>query len=216
MTARALTALICLIALMLPAASQAAPPKSAQRFADAALRLKIAVKELTPAARAGFDDIDVPMCRRALERAPRHAAERAAEFYGIVIVQPLLVAAPPLQQFVRDLEAIPTSDIALRQGRAAWRKGVQFFTSFPRVEKPCSVLDAWSRAGWSRAEAPQIPPELTKLLGDEVEEDTTAAKLERAGERLHQLGISYRAAARFEGYGLFDEIEAELNDAVVD
>lgn len=219
MIIRRLVVPLCLLGLLVPAAAaEAAPPKSAQRFADAGLRLTIAVKALKPQFKAGYEALDFKRCGRALMRdVPERQVERAATIVGIAAVQPLVtLSLPPMQQMVRDLDAIPTSDIALRRGRAAWRKSAALFAALPRLDDPCAQLEAWADAKWREAAAPKV------TVADFERFTQAGASLERkfkgAVKRLRTLGISRGAAERFTGEKVFNDVidDSFFDDALLD
>ena len=208
-------ALLCTLALLVaPAAAGAKTPSSAQRFSDAALRLKLAVKALEPAFATAYDEVDMPACERALERRPPKArVPQVVSVFVVALTQPFVeVSIPPLKQMVRDLEAIPTRDPALQAGRVAWRESVEFFEAFPRLAEPCHALERWSRAGWPAAGAPKVSMWTMQRLEERA--DVLDAKFRRAAKRLRVLGISPFSAERFRGETIFDDVLPDAESSV--
>ncbi len=208
--------LLLLALLALPAAAQAADERAAaKRFADAALRTKVAINAQRPEIQRRAEALGSTFCSNVVERAPRRAAEGIervfiAGFFGVLYTPTL----PALQQMVADLDAVPTADRALRSGRAAWRATVEVIVSAPRLDDPCGVLDAWRKAGWSREAAPKAPGLARTLVADNGR--VLARKLRRAERRLRRLGVSPGAARRFRGDTLYSDVEGLFDETVTE
>lgn len=211
MTARRLSTIFAVLAALLlaPTAAHAADERAAaQRFADAVLRGKVAIRAQVPEIEQRFENLGTDQCERALVGAPAHAED---EVFAIIVsattwalVDP---AMPALRQIVADLSAIPTEDAALRSGRAAWRRSVEMFESIPRVADPCGTLEAWKRKRWRRDAAPKISFRQFEELIDGPSARRVERKLRRAAQRMRQLGVSRGAAERFRGETLFDDVD---------
>jgi hypothetical protein len=207
--------LVAAVALLtvVPAA-QAAPPSSAQRFADAALRARESAKKLGPALDRAHAAQDTARCRRVLESledVPTRSQERFLVVLVIAELQPYIqTVLPTLDRLVTDLTAIPTNDPILRSGRAAWRDGTAQLRGYPTLERPCEQFDRWVDSGFEPAAAPRVRvKDFMALLADQTDEERVDAKLKRGARRLRQLGISPGAAERFRGEHLFDGLESE-------
>ena len=197
-------------ALLLPATASAAPPRSAQEFADAAGRLAFAIAVQEPAIERSLSSSDFVNCEGALERrVPRRAKERYGHVVALAIIQPLFQPImPSLRQFVADLDAVPTQDRVLRSGRAAWRETVAVFDTLPVLEDPCGQLTRWSASGFDPAQAPPVPLRTMRTFLAEGAFDGFERKVRAAARRLRQLGISRRAARRFAGDDVVTPAEA--------
>jgi hypothetical protein len=198
-----------------PAGAQAPPPPApppvpderaaAREFAFAAYRARVAVKAqkapIEAALMARLGALDDPTCRRAIMRAPERVQDRVVGMTIILTALPLLDGIrAPVQQLVAELERVPTADVALRRGRAAWRVQAEFLTRLPAVPDMCVALDAWRRAGY----APRAAPiDLAALAGLG---DTAEAKLAACAARMRELGVSAGAARRFTGTNFLDGI----------
>lgn len=209
MSIRSVVCAICALALVVPAGAGAATPSSAQRFADAALRLKVAVNARKADFAAAYAAIDHARCERAFERIPpKREIDNATTILVLAASQPLVeVGTPLLRQMVRDLEAIPTNDPALRSGRAGWREAVALVARYPRLDRPCEALERWSRAGWRPSARPDVSfRELQRFVTSRAAPE---AKLHLGARRLRQLGISAFSSKRFIGETIFEDVIVE-------
>ena len=199
----AAVAAACLLALAAPA--HAAPPASAQRFADAALRMKQAIKAQRAELERRVEELDFVRCFRVFEAAP---ARHDAQVFAVIVIGltgPMMdVARGPLEQMVRDLDAIPTQDPALRSGRAAWRAQVAQIDEMPRVDAPCDALERWRDAKWRASAAPKLDERaMARMIEGSAGQER---KVRRAARRLRQLGVRKGEAARFTGDTMFDNV----------
>ena len=207
------TIFFLLVALLaLPAAAQAADERAAaKRFADAALRAKVAVNAQRAEIERRSEVLESKPCSDAIGAAPARASSGLIRVYLAALFDVLFTPTlPALRTTVSDLDAIPTEDRALRSGRAAWRASVEAIETVPKLADPCGVLQAWRRAGWTRESAPKTPG-LSKAL-DEASNDRIERKLARAERRLRRLGVSRGAARRFRGETLFSGVEDVIED----
>lgn len=203
---RRVVPLLAVAALLSAAPSAGANPRDdARRFSDAALRAKVAI-----AAQAGEAGTAAALLRPCFElaaQAPPRAIDRASALVGAEVVYELLhPAEPALRRLVADLEAVPTTDPALRAGRMAWRRAMAIFVALPHAGDPCGVLERWRETGWSDAGA---PPDMAVAF-DRLERREGGKVVEGwmrcAVHRLERLGISRPAARRFGGEGMFDAL----------
>jgi hypothetical protein len=204
-------ALAMVVALGSAVPADAAPPRSAQRFADAALRAKVAINALRPEISRSLREADLGRCGDLGDQAPARAERTAGALIDLALAQALLGPTQPvLERFVADLEAIPTRDPALRSGRAAWRESVAALGRLPAFDQPCAALERWAKAGWSPAARPPVPvAEIERLDSDRLDERFDRG-VARAARRLRRLGISAGAAKRFTGETLFEDAVDEI------
>lgn len=193
--------------------------EAAQAYADAALRFSRHAQLRAKEAWRLMGVMDPGRCLRTMGRIQRtkgigqRRRERAALVATLALVTPIMRALqPPLDRFAAALEAVPTSDPALKSGRAAWRQqAVAGYVMYGRIpEDVCTRLRDWHAAG-----APGLPlPELDlgwasgsladgisfdPMEDDEPEFFGDERKLERAAVRLRVLGQGPRRSARFTG-----------------
>ena len=212
---RALGVLLLLAVVLATAApAGAAPTRTAQRFSDAVLHARVAIKAQRDEFRERWEALNLELCFEALDGAPERAADRAGLVVGLGLsttFNDLLL--PHLRQVVAELDAVPTRDRVLRSGRAAWREMVRLLGGIPRVEDPCGQLARWRDAGWAPEAAPPVPDydiEALEKRGDRLER-----KLKRAARRLRRLGLSRAAARRFTGETLLEGMPTPFDDAPV-
>ena len=211
---RATAVLVVAAALGQTPAVGAAPPSSAERLVEAVERGHRGLAAVRPALseRAVAVDREITACEHLVEGDHPEAVENRIEETGAAVVWSALLwpyveaTLPVARQVVADMDAVPTRDPALRSGRAAWRRGVRLFASFPPpVERPCEALARWRDAGFSAAAAP-IPRadalRFWKLLART--DDERDRRYGKAVRRLRQLGLSPRRARRFDGRRIFD------------
>ena len=200
-------ALLAGLTLLLGAAPAlgAARTRAAQEFADAALRAHVAMRarsdEITRRTRALLPRL----CRSVLDdtlhpgRRRPDRYERAAAYMFFGLMRPLVDAILPVgRRLVADLDAVPTRDAALVDGREAWRELVALFEWYPVVERPCERLAEWRDSGYRRD---LVPPDLRaadQYLEDWDDAETFSVRADRAADRLRRLGVPRGAAERFE------------------
>jgi hypothetical protein len=205
---RRVVPLLAVAALLAAAAPAIAGPREdARRFSDAALRAKAMIA--THAGEVEEATAALRPCFELAMRAPAHASDRASSVLAVEVVYELLHPAEPvLRRFVADLEAVATTDPALRAGRMAWRRALAIFAALPHAGDPCVLLERWRAAGWS---ADAAPPDLAPAF-DRLERLNGGRVVDRwmrsAVHRLRELGVSKRAARRFAGDGMFDALIA--------
>jgi hypothetical protein len=183
-------------------AHAAARTQAAQDFADAALRAHVAMRaqsdEITRRSRA----LRPRLCSSVLDATLRARRpdryERGAAFMFFGLMRPLVDAILPVgRQLVADLDAVPTRDAALVEGREAWRELIALFEWYPVVDRPCRRLAAWRDSGWRRDLAPPNLIEEDQLLEDWDDAETFSVRASDAAARLRQLGVPRGAADRF-------------------
>lgn len=207
----AVTALLFLLGAV---SADAAQGSSAQRFADAALRAKIALRAVAPqhdaAQRAVFRT-----CESGIEPdedPPPHARRRAEVLaYQAQYAPWSALLRPVFDRFLADLRSIPTQDPALRSGREGWRLFVELFFGDPVLPNACEQLAAWAATGYARDTAPVF--RVGDFMRPEAEndrlEESAHAKLRRAGIRMVRLGVSEGDALRFMGHEIFAALAVE-------
>jgi hypothetical protein len=217
-----------IVLLALVAAAALAPvavaqrPSSAQRMADAVERGKSAIRAKAPEYKAAFAAIELERCIRVLasKEPPKRAAERADAVLLAALSHPIYGPTKPvLRQIVADLQVIPTSDPALKSGRAAWRRLTEIVEQMPTLDKPCEQLERWAASGWNASAAPKIDAKLVARVTEQTDSPELQRKIDRAARRMRQLGVSRGDARRFTGETLLDDvideaIEKALEDAV--
>lgn len=192
--------------------AEAAAPKSAQRFADAVLRVKERIVAAGPAMSEGFRGFDA--CAKwadASEGDPERseAIERkAALLVQAAVMGPALdPTRPAFDLLIADLDAIPTRDPVLRAGREAWREEVAAIRALPTVQRPCERLRAWHATGYAAASTPAVPFDAyDAFFTPNAQVRRNLRRLEAAAHRLQQLGIRRGAARRFTGDDLYEPV----------
>jgi hypothetical protein len=199
--------------------AQAADP-TAQAFVDTVALGSVAINGTKPQVREAFKALEIDRCVKAIdEKAPGAVIDSLFDvaFYG-TIQATFKPSVPAMQAIVAGLDRIPTSDPALRSGRAAWRATAETMAKLPAMVQPCRKLEAWKKRKW-QGKAPTILPAgakqaLAPILGNELDR-----KFERASKRLRALGIS-KADAKLWAGGVFDElvdeVEAVVNEVLPD
>lgn len=194
-------------------AAEAAAPKSAQRFADAVLRVKERIVAARAVVSAAFE-IDFQACvdfadaDEEVGELPSALEERVGLLFAGAIISPVVgPTRTAFDQLIADLDEIPTREPTLRAGREAWRQEVAAIRRFPLIDRPCAKLDAWRTAGYAVAATPPVPFDaIDAYLTPNAEVRRNARRLDAAGRRLQRLGVSAAAARRFTGRGLYDPI----------
>jgi hypothetical protein len=195
-------------------ASAAAPGgrATAAAFRQATIDLHFTVKQQGPAIAEAIKRLDGdPACSQSLEHAPD--AQVVELVFEYVLPGVLELEFDPLKRsfsaFSARLETIAVNDRTLRSGRAAWR---ELAASFARMPAPpadfCARLAAWRQAGYPAAQRPKIKdPIYEELLSEESRIGHNFAKVERAGPRLRELGVSKRVVGWWTFDTLLDDIE---------
>jgi hypothetical protein len=198
-------------------ASAAAPGDraTATAFRQATIDLHFTVTQQGPAIAEALKKLDSdPACTRALEHIPDSQVEDAVFEYVLPAV--LELEFDPLKRsfsaFAAKLDTLGTvSDPKLRSGRAAWR---ELAAAFGRMPPPpadfCARLDAWRSAGYPAAQRPKIQdPVYAELLTEDGRIGQNLKKVERAGGRLRELGVSKRVAGWWTLDTLLDDLEPD-------
>jgi hypothetical protein len=197
------------------AAAQGAPdePAAAREFSYAAYRLRVAIKAHLPEIQQAAALTRMPACRAALRGAtPAQQREHLDDLVGVLV--DLLAGAMfapvagPLQTFQAELDAIATADPTLRAGRAAWRTSIALYLQVrPLPADVCSQLGRWRTAGYAAASRPDFQPAAVRRILDGS--GTVDAKLQLAGARMVELGVTVGRARRFAGDTLFNGFSPE-------
>jgi hypothetical protein len=206
-----------LTALLAAAPASAAAPgdrATAAGFRQATIDLHFTVTQQGPAIAEALKRLDSdPACSGALENIPDKQVEEAVFEYVLPAV--LELEFDPLKRsfsaFAAKLDTISVSDAKLRSGRAAWR---ELAATFGRMPPPpadfCARLDAWRRAGYPAAQRPKIEdPVYLELLSEDGRIGHNLVKVERAGARLRELGVSKRVVGWWTLDTLLDDIEPD-------
>ena len=210
-----LAALLLLLAIAAPAASAAPGDRAtAAAFRQATIDLHFTVTQQGPAIAEALKKLDSdPACAAALKHIPDEQVEAAVFEY--VLPGILELEFDPLKRsftaFAAKLDTITVNDAKLRSGRAAWR---ELAAAFGRMPAPpadfCARLDAWRRAGYPAAQRPKIEdPVYTELLSEDGRIGHNLVKVERAGGRLRELGVSKRVVGWWTLDTLLDDIAPE-------
>jgi hypothetical protein len=213
---------VCLVAVVLGAllgvpqvaAAQAPDERAAAReFSYAAYRLRVAVKARLPEIDRAASITRTPACRTALSGGtPAQQRRHVDDLVGVLV--DLLAGAmfapvsEPLRTFQAELDRVPTTDPALRSGRAAWRESVGLYLQVrPLPSDLCAQLGRWRTAGYAAAARPALQPAGVRRILDGS--GTVDAKLHLAAARMVALGVSQGQARRFAGDTLFDGFSPE-------
>jgi hypothetical protein len=213
---------VCLVAVVLGAllgvpqvvAAQAPDERAgAREFSYAAYRLRVAVKARLPEIDRAASITRTPACRTALSGGtPAQQRRHVDDLVGVLV--DLLAGAmfapvsEPLRTFQAELDRVPTTDPALRSGRAAWRESVGLYLQVrPLPSDLCAQLGRWRTAGYAAAARPALQPAGVRRILDGS--GTVDAKLHLAAARMVALGVSQGQARRFAGDTLFDGFSPE-------
>jgi hypothetical protein len=213
---------VCLVAVVVgallgvpePVAAQAPDARAAAReFSFAAYRLRVAVKARLPEIDRAASITRTPACRTALSGGtPAQQRRHVDDLVGVLV--DLLAGAmfapvsEPLRTFQAELDRVPTTDPALRSGRAAWRESVGLYLQVrPLPSDLCAQLGRWRTAGYAAAARPALQPAGVRRILDGS--GTVDAKLHLAAARMVALGVSQGQARRFAGDTLFDGFSPE-------
>jgi hypothetical protein len=209
------TALAALLAAVPASAAAPGARATATAFRQATIDLHFTVTQQGPAIAEAVKKLDSdPACTRALEHIPDSQVEDAVFEYVLPAV--LELEFDPLKRsfsaFSAKLDTLGTvSDPKLRSGRAAWR---ELAAAFGRMPPPpadfCARLDAWRGAGYPAAQRPKIQdPVYAELLTEDGRIGRNFKKVERAGGRLRELGVSKRIVGWWTLDTLLDDLEPD-------
>jgi hypothetical protein len=217
-------------ALTLP---QAAPAQTvpderaaAQEFAYAAYRLRLGIKAEGPAMRGAVAFLKGPRCQAELfdllenldERPRRTMAGIAVAMNELEFGAQYGVAGGQFATFAAELDKVQTADPALVAGRENWRGGAQLLGQVrPLARDTCTQLRRWRLTEYAFDRAPALQPEplhalfvegvLSRLRGEETKPDR---RLDRAIERMVELGVPEGQAERFGGSTVFRGIDLRV------
>jgi hypothetical protein len=213
---------VCLVALALgallatPAVAAAQAPDdraAAREFSFAAYRLRVAIKASLPQIERAAAITRAPACRTALAGGtPAQQQGHVDDLVGVLV--DLLAGAmfapvaDSMRAFQAQIEAVPTSDPALRSGRAAWRTSVELYLRVrPLPADLCARLARWRSAGYAASARPDLQPAAVRRILDGS--GTVDVKLHLAAARMVALGITPGQARRFAGDTLFSGFSPE-------
>jgi hypothetical protein len=211
----AVVALLAVLGMPAVASAQASADDaaSAREFSYAAYRLRVAIKARMPAVEQAAAITRSPVCRAALRGAtPAQQQAHVDDLVGVLVDllagTMLAPVAEPLATFQAELERIPTTDPALRSGRAAWRASVALYRQVrPLPPDLCEQLRRWRAAGYAAATRPELQPPVVRGILDGS--GSVDAKLHLAAARMVALGVAEGQARRFAGDTLFNGFSAE-------
>jgi hypothetical protein len=209
-------AALSLLAVAAPAAFAAAPGDraAARQIRQATIDLGVAAVAQKPAIEAALRQFrDNPVCANAIKGAPDEAVAALAFEYVLPAVIEIEIAPlqPALHAFAAKLDTLAIPDKTLRSGRAAWRVYADLFGRIPAPPADlCAPLDAWAKAGYPDAGRPKIEdPVLAEALKNDSRFDRLDSKLDRAGKRLRELGVSRKVVDWWTGEALFEGLEPD-------
>ena len=199
---RRLTPAVLSILVLATASAQAAPPDehaAAQAFADITLP---AAHEIA-AVQDSFLAEPVPRCKaqRRLARGTQRQQERMSD---LVLVQEISSLTrriePTLMRTVAALDAVPTADRRLIDGRDAWRSVRRMYSrlaALPRI-RLCSVMRDYVRRDYRPTPAMRRALALNRV-GERWDTTQIDRAMAKATERMIALGVTPAAADGFDG-----------------
>ncbi len=213
---------VCLVALLLGAllaapslaAAQAPDDRAdAREFAFAAYRLRVAIKARLPEIDRAAAITRAPACRAALAGGTpaeqrRHVDDLVGVLVDLLAGAMFAPVADAMSTFQAEMEAVPTTDPALRSGRAAWRESIALYLQVrPLPADLCAQLGRWRSAGYAASSRPDLQPAVVRRILDGS--GTVDVKLHLAAARMVGLGVTDGQARRFAGDTLFNGFSPE-------
>lgn len=117
------------------------------------------------------------------------------------------------RRLVARLDAVRTSDPALRGVRAVWRDALEVVERSSDATDGCAQLERWKAAGWSDAAKPPLPEvDVAAVSTTEAESLRTERRVRAGVRRLRALGVAPRRATHADP----EEIITLLGDAMPD
>ena len=206
-----------------PAAAQTQPDEraAAREFAYAAYRLRMKIKASEPAIKQVAKDLDTPACETALGDDADNLPKRAEPGVSALLIELELGAsfAPvkgAYEQFLVELDRVPTADRSLIDGRNVWRTSVEAISQTGPVPADlCEQLRRWRLAGYPADATPAAQPQAIHrwLLAEataKTEQSRGRPETRRAAKRMIELGVTAGQARRFTGEALYDGIDNGL------
>jgi hypothetical protein len=199
---------------------------AAREFAYAAYRLRVRIKHDEPAMRRAVAFLDSRACRDALggdERDVDQLPRLVQRGLAVVILEVELgamygVVHGHFSTFVAELDRVATADPALVAGRDSWRSSVELISQLrPLPRDTCSRIRRWRLDGYPFDRVPALQPGplhgmfvqgVSQPARDDLPESYRA--LQRAGDRMVELGVTEGQARRFTGSTLLNGIELGL------
>lgn len=203
-----------IVVLLAPSAAHASARSEAAAFAGAATRTSNEIRGLAPQTRVDIAASDFARCGPAVPRfaALNPSPETLARFQvlGNTLVRQLAFdrTLAPLQRFVGALDAIRTTDPALRSARAAWRRYVADLEIVVATALPpdgCTQFAAWVDAGATAPLFPQVDLGPAGKVFASGAGSRGNAVIQRGAARLSRLGQTSRRAKRFTVEGMLAE-----------
>jgi hypothetical protein len=204
MSGRVTAALICALALALPAtaSAQAAPDEhaAARAFTDVAIRA-VAGMEAASATVPLPREPRCPASRRLAKRATGAQQHAVFELYNANYIGRLTRATTPvLARTVAELNAVPTADPLLQRGRAAWGEVHTVYSrlrTFPHVHV-CVEMRKYVRSNFRKSALMRRAHGFLRRANGWDTTDIDRA-LARAEKRLVALGVPVAEADAFDG-----------------
>jgi hypothetical protein len=206
-----------------PAVAGTQPDKraAAREFAYAAYRLRVRIKASEPAIQQVATNFETPACANPLGDDADELPKRAELGVGLGILELEIGAdfAPvkgAYQQFITELDRVPTADGALIDGRNSWRSTVEFIAQTGPVPADlCDQLRRWRLAGYPANAIPAAQPEpihraLLAAIAAGPSPSRSRPEPRRAARRMRELGVTAAQARRFTGETLYDGIDNGL------
>ena len=216
-----LAALVALLLLaVVPAADAASDRAAARSFGAAADVVAKRARAALPASlvstqQASLDCHLAGVRRARAEGVPPTAIIRAS-LEGLAIARSIifLTAVPHVEEYVKRLDRVRTTDRALRAGRTAWKaqlKSMRVYLKLPFPTDICARVDAWVARGGTGAMFPDLDfTAANRELNASEAEVARETRIERAADRMRALGQSRTRARSFTvRQALAQQIEVE-------
>jgi hypothetical protein len=205
MSRRLAPALLCallLLAVPTAASAQAPPPDervAARAFADITLQAAKEIQSIGESYGIG----DPPSCKaeRRLARGTERQQLRFLEFWIAQEIAALTRALEPtLARTVTALDAVPTADKILIDGREAWHSVHDMYSRIAKLERVrvCSVMRDYVRGDYKRTRAMRRAARIFRVANDWDTRKIDRA-MRKAEKRLVKLGVPAAEADGFDG-----------------
>jgi hypothetical protein len=216
MSRRLTAALLSTVFLALPAeASAQAPDESAAAQAFADITLPAAHEIASVQETIVFGDIPTCKARRRLARGTERQRERMMGFVAMQEIAAITRRMEPiLARTLTALNAVPTADQVLIDGRGAWRSVRRMysrFAAFPHM-RICSVMRDYVRRDYKPTRAMRRALKLNRV-GERWDTTAIDRAMAKATKRMIALGVSPEQADGFDGEITRDESAARAAQA---
>jgi hypothetical protein len=199
---RIAAASVVLLLVVAPAAQAKGDRAAAKAFGRATVQLRAAAVAQRQVIETGVNRLTRdPVCKDAFDHVPARNGAYGTAFALVITYSfeaqfgPML---PAMHDFVAQLDQVKVRDKRLRSGRAVLRRTAHVVSGLqPAPADICARLQAWQQAGYPAEGAPTIEdPAFDALL---KLPESWSKKVDRAGKRLRELGVSRHAARLFTG-----------------